>query len=179
MNITLRKILTWTVYPGVMAINLGLYYGMLAQGFNFAISSFVASIIGGLGLITILEIILPYRKEWAPNKDEIKTDLVFMMLIQVGLPKLLTILTAVYLISFTKSQGWQIDGYWPHHWPVWVQMLFMMFVADFLGTGYIVQLMSGFPCGVYMQCITPSRNYIGLMSAGFTPFVKPRAIMTH
>lgn len=131
MNNQIRNILTWTIYPGVMAISLVLYYGLLYYDISLPLSSFIASIIGGLGLITLFEIILPYRKEWLPSKAEIKTDLIFMLLIQVGLSKLLTILTAVYLISFTETHGWQLEGYWPHDWPVWVQMLLMMFVADF------------------------------------------------
>jgi sterol desaturase/sphingolipid hydroxylase (fatty acid hydroxylase superfamily) len=114
-----------------MAVSLVLYYGLIHYGVSLSLSSFIAAIIGGLGLITLFEIILPYRKEWLPKKGEIKTDLIFMLLIQVGLPKLLTIFSVVYLVSFTKANGLQLDGYWPHHLPVWVQMLLMMFVADF------------------------------------------------
>ena len=131
MNNKIRSVLTWTVYPGVMTISLGIYYGLLAEGFSLALSSFASSIVGGLVFITLLEIVLPYRKEWLPSKGEIKIDLIFMLLIQVGLPKLLTILTAVYLISFTQTHGLHLEGYWPHQWPAWKQMLFMMFFADF------------------------------------------------
>lgn len=127
-----RNILTWTVYPGVMVVSLGLYYGLIHYGVSLPLSSFIAAIIGGLGLITLFEIILPYRKEWLPNRNEIKTDLVFMLLIQVALPQLLTIFTTVYLVSFAEAHELQLTGFWPHGWPVWVQMLLMMFTADFL-----------------------------------------------
>ncbi|MFN5351128.1 MAG: sterol desaturase family protein [Alphaproteobacteria bacterium] len=132
MNNKIRNILTWTVYPAVMAVSLGLYYGLIHYGVSFTLSSFTAGVIGGLGLITLFEIVLPYRKEWLPNRSEIKTDLAFMLLIQVVLPKLLTILTAVYLVSFAKAYGLELTGLWPHTWPVWLQMLLMMFLADFL-----------------------------------------------
>lgn len=129
---TLRKIITWTVYPGVMAFSLALYYGLIHYGLSLPLSSFIAAIIGGLGLITLFEIILPYRKEWLPNRNEIKTDLVFMLLIQLALPHLLTIFTVVYLVSFVNSYGLDITGFWPYDYPIWVQMLLMMFSADLL-----------------------------------------------
>ncbi len=132
MNNQIRNILTWTVYPAVMVVSLVLYYGLIHYGVSLPLSSFIAAIIGGLGLITLFEIVLPYRKEWLPNRSEIKTDLIFMLLIQVALPKLLTIFTAVYLVSFAEAHGLQLTGLWPHDWPVWVQMLLMMASSDFL-----------------------------------------------
>jgi sterol desaturase/sphingolipid hydroxylase (fatty acid hydroxylase superfamily) len=131
MNNQVRSILRWTVYPAVMVASLVLYYGLIQYGVSLPLSSFIAAIIGGLGLITLFEIILPYRQEWLPHRSEINTDLIFMLLIQVGLPKLLTILTTVYLVSSAPAHGLRLDGYWPHAWPVWIQMLLMMFVADF------------------------------------------------
>ena len=131
MNNNLRNTLMWTAYPSAMGISLALYYGLYSAGFNLTISSFIAAMIGGFGLITLLEIVIPYRKEWRPTKEEIRTDIIFLLLIQAGLPKLLTLLTTFYLIEFTKIQGWQLEGLWPHHWPTWIQMLFMMFIADF------------------------------------------------
>ena len=132
MNSQTRSILTWTAYPFVMIVSLILYYSLISYGVSLPISSFIASIIGGLGLITLLEIILPYRKEWLPNRNEIKTDIVFMLLIQVALPKFLTIFTTVYLVSFAQAYELKLSGLWPHSWSVWVQMLLMMFSADFL-----------------------------------------------
>jgi len=136
MNNQTRNILTWTVYPGVMAVSLMLYYSLIHYGVNLPVSSFVAAIIGGLGLITFFEIVLPYRKEWQPDRSEIKTDLVFMLLIQVALPKLLTLLTVVFLLSYVEAQESGLTDLWlrtwPHTWPIWVQMLLMMFTADFL-----------------------------------------------
>lgn len=126
-----RSLLTWTVYPGVMVISLLLYYGLHARGLSLALSSYIAAIVGGLGLITLFELVLPYRKEWLPTRAEVKTDFIFMMLIQVLLPYLLSILTAVFFVDFIKNTKWDIQGWWPHRYPIWVQMLIMMFVADF------------------------------------------------
>lgn len=132
MGAQLRSILTWTVYPGVMTFSLILYYVLIHYGLSLVLSSFIAAIIGGLGLITLFEVILPYRREWLPNTKEIKTDVIFMLLIQIALPKLLTILTVVTLLSFVNSHELELTFFWPQHFPVWIQMLLMMFLADFL-----------------------------------------------
>ena len=127
-----RTVLTWVVYPGVMLVSLALFYGLAARGVDLALSSYLASIIGGFGLITLFELILPYRREWLPNWNEVKTDFVFMVLIQVLLPYLLTILTVAWLVDLVYANSWNLPGYWPHSYPVWIQMLLMMFSADFL-----------------------------------------------
>jgi ornithine lipid hydroxylase len=132
MNDFTRNALKWTAYPAVMTVCILIYYGLISCGINLSLSSFIAGIVGGLGLITLLEIILPYRKEWLPNRSEIKTDLIFMLITQIALPKLLTIITVVYLVSFTKTNGIQLAEYWPHDWPNWIQMMLMMFLADLM-----------------------------------------------
>lgn len=127
-----RYLMTWLAYPGVMVIALFIYYGLMAIGIDMTAASYAAAIIGGLGLITVLEYFLPYRREWIPDKNEIKTDLVFMLLIQVLLPMLLSLMTTMFLVKFMAEKGWTLDGFWPQSWPVWLQMLLMMFSADFL-----------------------------------------------
>ena len=131
MNPQLRSFLTWTVYPGVMLISILMFYGLINLGMSSTLSSYIAAIICGLGLITLLELVLPYRREWLPTRQEIKTDIIFMLLVQVLLPYLLTIFTVAFIGDYLKSMGWNIQGLWPHSYPVWVQMLIMMFAADF------------------------------------------------
>lgn len=127
----IKNMCTCIAYPGVMAICLWIYYSALEYGLSQSASSFLAAVIGGLGLITLLEIILPYRKEWLPNRNEIKTDLVFMLLIQIILPKFLTIFSIMLLLPLSKILFAQPAVFWPHTWSSWLQMLLMMFSADF------------------------------------------------
>jgi sterol desaturase/sphingolipid hydroxylase (fatty acid hydroxylase superfamily) len=108
-----------------------MFYGLSNLGMSSTLSSYIAAIICGLGLITLLELVLPYRREWLPTRQEIKTDIIFMLLVQVLLPYLLTIFTVAFIGDYLKSMGWNIQGLWPHSYPVWVQMLIMMFAADF------------------------------------------------
>jgi len=138
MRAKLRTGLTWIVYPSVMLVSLVIYYTLASRGIALGISSNIAAIVGGFGLITLLEIAIPYRREWLPNWSDLKADFLFMLLIQILLPYLLTILAVTWLVGWVASNGWvtnngwNLSGYWPHHYPIWIQMLLMMFAADFL-----------------------------------------------
>ena len=127
-----RLFLVWGAYPGVMVACLWIYFTMIAAGFNATPSSYVSAMFGGLGLITGLEFILPYRRHWAPTRSEIGTDLVFMALVQILLPSLLSLISAVGLAAFWARLGLAPDAFWPHRYPVWVQVFIFMFGADFL-----------------------------------------------
>lgn len=130
MNNQIRKICTWIVYPGVLAICLLIFHILKKFGVDITISSYVAAIIGGLGLVTIFELALPYRREWLPNFSDIKVDLIFMIVIQVFLPFLLSILAVRWVQMTFANNAWNILGYWPHDYPTWAQMLLMMVIAD-------------------------------------------------
>jgi ornithine lipid hydroxylase len=121
--------LKWIVYPFIMLMSISLYYTLVAFGLGITLSSFISATLCGLGLITLFEILLPYRKDWTPNSEEIKTDTVFMLLIQIALPKLLTLFAIVYLANIFHNE--RNESLWPHHQPIWIQMLIMMFAADF------------------------------------------------
>jgi ornithine lipid hydroxylase len=131
-RLTLREFITWIVYPVVMFVALLLYYQLPHYGVSTTLSSYIAAMIGGFGLITLFELILPYRREWLPTRDEMKTDFIFIILIQVLLPNLLSLLSVVWLQAFIEHRNWKLTGYWPHQYPIWIQMLLMMFAADFL-----------------------------------------------
>lgn len=132
LNVRFRNILTWTVYPGVMSIGLMIYYVLKSHGINVFLSSYIATIIAGVGLITFFELVLPYQKEWLPSWSEVGTDFLFMMLVQVLLPQLISISFVSWLLGFVKNSNWNISNFWPHNYPIWIQILIMILSGDFL-----------------------------------------------
>lgn len=132
LNVKFRNILSWTVYPGVMSLGLMIYYVLKSHGINVFLSSYVATIIAGVGLITFFELVLPYRKEWLPSSSEVGTDFLFMMLVQVLLPQLISISFVSWLLGFVKNSNWNISDFWPHNYPIWIQILIMILSGDFL-----------------------------------------------
>ncbi|MEH2387652.1 MAG: sterol desaturase family protein [Nostoc sp.] len=132
VNVRFRDILIWTVYPCVMSIGLIIYYGLKSYGINVFLSSYVATIIAGVGLITFFELVLPYRKEWLPSKSDVGTDFIFMMLVQVLLPYLLSIFSVSWLFDFINNNNFNLSDLWPHNYPIWIQILIMILSGDFL-----------------------------------------------
>jgi sterol desaturase/sphingolipid hydroxylase (fatty acid hydroxylase superfamily) len=127
-----RQIAEWTAYPVVLGLALCVHFVLHEQGLSWGASSLVAALVCGLGLITLLEFLLPYQNAWKPTWAQVRTDVVFMLLVQVALPKALTLLFSLSLLTWMQAQGWTLSTYWPHTWPAWVQMLMMMVSADFL-----------------------------------------------
>jgi hypothetical protein len=123
LNVRFRNILTWTVYPGVMSLGLMIYYVLKSHGINVFLSSYIATTIAGVGLINFFELVLPYQKEWLPSSSEVGTDFLFMKLVQVLLPSLLSILSVNWLVGFiNNNKNWNLSAFWSHNYPTWRQI---------------------------------------------------------
>lgn len=131
MKTSLRRLGTWLAYPGVLLLSVWLFYRLQQNGVSAVASSYWAAVFGGVGLITVLEYLLPFRSDWRPSRTEIRVDLIFMILVQVLLPKALVLLTAIGLANWVEVQHFALGDGWPHALPVWAQMLLMMVIADF------------------------------------------------
>ncbi len=118
-------------YPAIMAVGFGLYAGLTALGLSVTLASYVSALAGAV-LITAHEALLPYRSAWRPNAGEIGTDAVFMVVVQIALPFLLSISAVVALSDFLTTRGLALTGFWPHDWPVAAQACLMLLAADFI-----------------------------------------------
>ena len=83
-------------------------------------------------MITWLEFKFPARPEWLPSGREFGTDAIFMVSVQIILPKLLTLFIAVKLVDYLGSHGFTLTGLWPSEWPLAAQVILMMTSAEFL-----------------------------------------------
>lgn len=79
-------------------------------------------------LVTGLEVFFPYREEWKPNHDDILSDSVFMVTVQILLPQLLGYLVALTLVT---SMG-RDTVFWPRELPEFMQVIVMVILADFM-----------------------------------------------
>ncbi|MBE8968472.1 sterol desaturase family protein [Nostocales cyanobacterium LEGE 12452] len=115
-----------------MSIGLMIYYILKSYGINAFLSSYVATIITGVGLITFFELVLPYRKKWLPSKSDVGTDFIFMMLVQVLLPYLFSIFSVSLLFYFINNNNWNLSSFCQHSYPMWIQILIMILSGDLL-----------------------------------------------
>ena len=126
-----KKITARVAYPAIIALGFYIYW-LCYYHFHFPLSpsTFIAIGICAI-LITILESAMPYRTSWNPNFKDLATDSVYLGLVQIFIPKLVTFLIAIFILNFTNTHGWNVHTLWPHHYPVWVQFLMMLFIGDF------------------------------------------------
>jgi sterol desaturase/sphingolipid hydroxylase (fatty acid hydroxylase superfamily) len=123
--------LPWLHYPAVITLTFGLFAVLQSQGAPLLVSTYVP-VLFAAGAVTLLEIACPYRLEWRPPSSEIKTDLVFMTIVQLAWPPIVSFLFVYALIEPARALDLPIQTLWPHRWPVWTQAILMILAVDFL-----------------------------------------------
>jgi sterol desaturase/sphingolipid hydroxylase (fatty acid hydroxylase superfamily) len=127
----IKIIFAWLSYPLVLAAGVYAYLQLVEQGIALPIATYVP-VISGAVIITVLEWLLPYRRQWHPTRDDVKADAFYMLLVQILLPRLLGFLIALTLLKeLGAEQGW-IHDLWVHDWPIGLQAVAMVLIADFL-----------------------------------------------
>ncbi|NKB71593.1 MAG: hypothetical protein GKR89_31350 [Candidatus Latescibacteria bacterium] len=119
------------VYPLAIIACLGLFYFLRSAGLPLLFCSYIPLILGA-ATIVFFEYYTPHHKNWMPGRKEVWNDALFMVCVQMVLPKILAFLTALVLAKTLGQAGLQLPGLWPHHWPVAAQALTMVLVADLL-----------------------------------------------
>ena len=123
-------VVSWTVYPTVIIFGLALNFFLLNSGFPLQISAYIPIILGVV-IITFLEHKFPYRKSWLPKTSDVRDDATFMVVVQVILPRILSLFVAFTISKYIKNKGLTPAEYWPHHFLPIVQAFLMVLFADF------------------------------------------------
>lgn len=127
----MRTLLPWIVYPSVLALSFGLHFLLLRLQVSLLASTFLPIFVS-LAFVLLLERYLPHRPDWRPTKEDVKTDIWFMVTVQLILAKLLAFLAVIALIEPLRSYDFGISALWPHHWSNIAQALLMIVAGDFL-----------------------------------------------
>jgi sterol desaturase/sphingolipid hydroxylase (fatty acid hydroxylase superfamily) len=78
-----------------------------------------------------LERVFPYDKNWKPEGTDWGIDTLHLILFQTILPKAFKIVFMLLVLHFLPNNVEFIHGIWPHHWPLLIQGLLMLFISDF------------------------------------------------
>ncbi len=127
----MKKIIACTTYPMVMSLGLISHYWMLHGGFSIKTATYTPVIVGAF-IITLMELKFSHRKKWLAEKSDLLNDTVYMVLVQVLLPRLLSFFVAITLLRSLQNSQWMVTGFWPHAWPHFLQAMLMILAADFL-----------------------------------------------
>ena len=85
-----------------MAAAYGLFAALQAAGVPLVPSTYVPILVTA-ALVTLLERVLPYRPSWQPPGREVATDLVFMVVVQLALPPLVSLLFTLALVEPARA----------------------------------------------------------------------------
>ncbi len=122
---------SYAIYPVVMGSAYGLFALLWSASAPLVVSTYVPIVLAAAA-VTILERILPYRREWQPPQREVVTDLEFMVVVQMAWPPLVSLVFMQALIQPARALGLPLQAWWPHAWPLWSQALLMVLAVDFL-----------------------------------------------
>jgi sterol desaturase/sphingolipid hydroxylase (fatty acid hydroxylase superfamily) len=122
---------SWVIYPTTMIGVYTLFAGLQAAGASLVVSTYLP-ILMTAAVVTGFERVLPYRRAWQPPGHEVGTDLVFMVVVQLALPPLISLLFTLALVEPARALQWPIQSWWPHGWPVWLQAVLMVLSVDLL-----------------------------------------------
>jgi ornithine lipid hydroxylase len=125
-----KKTMNYLIYPAVVSLAVGIYAFSSSHGSNLLISAFGAVLFGAM-LIAVFEQIIPYQLKWRPRPQDVKDDLLYTILIQIAVPRLLGFVIVLLLADQVDPDA-PFAGIWPHDWPVFAQALLLITSADFM-----------------------------------------------
>ncbi len=133
---TFRKVLSFTIFPGMMVSTMSLYFWLVGRGYwpPFVIFgiSFVAMIV-----LTILEIVHPYSRHWVPHRHDVRADAIHMFTSELLPYHLYQFLFNGLLVAASRKLHARL-GFdpWPHSWPILLQLVLLLVMMEFSQTSF-------------------------------------------
>ena len=128
------KLRNWVViaaYPVVVMFGLALFFVLREMGAALWLAAYLPAAIAAV-LITMHELIFPERLSWRPGATEICNDAIFLAVVQIALPYLLSLLLVLAAAGAMAQYGLTVSGLWPHEWPIAWQAVLMLLTGDFM-----------------------------------------------
>jgi sterol desaturase/sphingolipid hydroxylase (fatty acid hydroxylase superfamily) len=121
----------WFIYPIVMTFGVMQFFWILSFGQSHLEMATTVPMIFMMLSCFFLERVFPYDKNWKPEGTDWGIDTLHLILFQTILPKAFKIVFILLVLHFLPNNVEFIHGVWPHHWPLIIQGLMMLFISDF------------------------------------------------
>lgn len=119
----------WLIYPSAISFGFAIYFCLVALNFGPLASGALSVAIGAL-MVLWCERRFPYRASWRPLKREVVLDVLYIAVVQLSLPGLLSFLVVMIFIRKSPEHPTWFSGVWPHHWPIVVQLIAIILMTD-------------------------------------------------
>ncbi len=127
----MKIFLTYGLWPSLVFTCLWLHTVFLNMEIQVVLSTYLP-FFAVVPVITFLEFFRPYSREWMPQKDEIKTDICFLAIVQILFEKCFTGGVIFGLMALWDLFNLPTYDIWPHHFPLWGQTVMIVFLNDLL-----------------------------------------------
>ena len=121
----------WFIYPIVMTFGVFQFFWILSYGQSHLELATTVPMIFMMLSCFFLERVFPYDKNWKPEGTDWGIDTLHLILFQTILPKAFKIVFILLVLHFLPNNIEFIHGLWPHHWPLLIQGIMMLFISDF------------------------------------------------
>ncbi len=125
----MTRVLPYLWYPAFFAAAIAAFGALLAGGAPLLVAMYVPIALAALAVI-VLEWWDPARLDWRPRWNDVKADALFMVFVQVALPRVLAMLLLLAAAGWTHAEA--RSTLWPHAWPLAAQAILMLLAVDFL-----------------------------------------------
>ncbi len=130
MKSSAESVFPWLVYPGTISLVLVLHLSLMQSAQPLLLSGYLPVLIGA-ALVMFLEWRMPARDTWRPTALDVRNDVLYMLVVQIALPKLLGLAIVLWVLDASHANPTDLWSLWPHDWPIGLQVVTMILVADF------------------------------------------------
>lgn len=121
----------WIIYPVVMTFGVFQFFWILNLGPSHLEMATTIPMLYIMLTCFLLERAFPYDTNWKPDGVDWKNDALHLILFQTIFPKAFKLLFLLLVLHFLPNNFELVHGLWPHHWPLFLQAITMMFISDF------------------------------------------------
>ncbi len=114
-------------YPVTLLAAIGMFMALNAV-VPATLAGYLAVAFAAVAIL-ILEKVRPYRAAWQPDRPTVVNDALFLVLVQMLLPFLITLPVASILSDRARDVG--LSAIWPDSLPIVAQVALMLVVGDF------------------------------------------------
>lgn len=121
--------LAWTIFPIVFGGGLFIAYYLLYIK-EFPIQSVIIITASAFVIIGIMERVNPYRADWNKPKQDVKTDIIYVIVYQLynAIESVFSPALALFLVHYLPLNSTNI---WPQHWNVFFQVILAVHIVEF------------------------------------------------
>ena len=123
----MSRVFPYLWYPAFFAAAIWMFGFMLEGGSPLLVALYSPIALVALAIIG-LEWLDPERLDWRPDWSDVRADALFMIFIQVLLPRVLSVLLVLLAADWMHARVQ--SNWWPQHWSFALQAILMVIVID-------------------------------------------------